>query len=54
MTDDGRLHRFCSSLRDNGILTTIGKTNEKHNPEQNALFMDITVWISEMYQLSFG
>jgi hypothetical protein len=54
MTDDWRLHSFCSSLRDNGILTTRGKTTEKQNPEQNTLFLDSTVWISEMYQLSFG
>jgi hypothetical protein len=36
------------------ILTTRGKTTEKHNPEQNTLFLDSTVWISEMYHLSFG
>ena len=36
------------------MLTTRGKTTENHNPEQNTLFLDSTVWISEIYHLSFG
>jgi len=45
---------FLYCLRDNGILTIRRKTTEKHNPEQNTLFLDSTVWISEIYHLSFG